>query len=98
MSDSESEVTSQLLGRESDNSGSALECTAGKSNNRIGKNQHEGCRKWQRFQNVVANTICLASIGDMNVRAALLEYHKRNITNKYTISELFQAEHGITLS
>jgi hypothetical protein len=46
----------------------------------------------------LAANIHEASIGDENVRTALLEYHRRNITNKYTISKLLQAEHGIKLS
>ncbi|KAJ3871314.1 hypothetical protein F5051DRAFT_463809 [Lentinula edodes] len=39
-----------------------------------------------------------ARIGDTRVHAALLEYHRRNITNKDTISQLLKADHNISLS
>ncbi|KAJ3994232.1 hypothetical protein F5050DRAFT_1800803 [Lentinula boryana] len=51
------------------------------TNNRFGKNQHKNC----------------PPISDERVHAALLEYHRRNITNKETISKLLKIEHGITL-
>jgi len=38
-----------------------------------------------------------APIGDTEVHAALLEYHRRNITNKDTISQLLKADHNIIL-
>ncbi|KAF9047219.1 hypothetical protein BDP27DRAFT_1243497 [Rhodocollybia butyracea] len=87
MTDLESEITSQLLdglGGLSDQDSESNEPVApvNTSNNRFGKNQHKNC----------------PPKNDEKVHAALLEYHRRNITNKETISKLLKIEHGITLA
>ncbi|KAJ3925108.1 MAG: hypothetical protein NXY57DRAFT_1032771 [Lentinula lateritia] len=91
MTDSESEIASQLLGGHQDDSDPGLESDTGpvasgshhvsSSNNWAGKNQYENSPR----------------IGDTRVHAALLEYHRRNITNKDTISQLLKADHNISL-
>lgn len=101
MTDSESEITSQLLDGLSGQDSESDEPVApvNTSNNRFGKNQHKNCRKclvlgllsWRL-------TLFEAPKNDEKVHAALLEYHRRNITNKETISKLLKIEHGITLA
>ncbi|KAJ3782569.1 hypothetical protein GGU10DRAFT_396781 [Lentinula aff. detonsa] len=93
MTDSESEVDFQLLGRLDSSSGQDSEPDTplvsipnNASNNRFGKNQHKN------------SDLSKAPINDERVHTALLEYHRRNITNKETISKLLKIEHGITLA
>ncbi|KAJ4489135.1 hypothetical protein C8R41DRAFT_920809 [Lentinula lateritia] len=92
--ESESEVTSHLLDDFGNASNQFLESDSAPvasgshhvpnttSNNRTGKNQHRES----------------ARIGDKKVYTALLEYHRRNITNKDTISQLLKTDYGINLS
>ncbi|KAF8832133.1 hypothetical protein HHX47_DHR1000890 [Lentinula edodes] len=86
MSESEAEVASQLIASQPESEDNIPESSSqprtNDNNNWTGRNQYQNRPK----------------IGDESVHQALLEYHRRNITNKQTISELLKADYGIILS
>ncbi|KAJ4500374.1 hypothetical protein C8R41DRAFT_811193 [Lentinula lateritia] len=86
MSESEAEVASQLIASQPESEDNIPESSSqprtNDNNNWTGRNQYQNRPK----------------IGDESVHQALLEYHRRNITNKLTISELLKADYGIILS
>ncbi|KAE9390115.1 hypothetical protein BT96DRAFT_959865 [Gymnopus androsaceus JB14] len=92
MADSETEIAAQLLSPDSDPDSAedsanqeevlTIRSRTNDNNNWAGKNQYQD----------------RPPIGDETVHKALLEYHRRNITNKQTISDLLKVEHGIILS
>lgn len=63
-----------------------------------GKNQHTHCRECSTcFQGCLVQVIVTAPANDDRVADILRDYHRKNITNKKTISKLLRAEHGIQM-
>ncbi|KAH7869316.1 uncharacterized protein C8R40DRAFT_1241123 [Lentinula edodes] len=92
MSDSEAEIASMLDPTDvRDPDENSQDMPAAGSSTQIPRNGNNNWRGTNQYKH-------RPPIGDETVHQALLDYHRRNITDKRTISELLKSDYGITLS
>ncbi|KAF5391647.1 hypothetical protein D9757_002336 [Collybiopsis confluens] len=93
MTDSEAEIVAELLGPLSNqNSDDDPQPNVLCPETSVPRTANSSRNRFGKNQHLAPR------IGDEHIHQILLEYHRRNITNKNTISKLLKADHSITLS